>query len=112
MRERAPFQPMPTDGQIRFVDQVVLIRAPFRVSFAYAGHDRQWQPTWHGQSQLPDRIRITVRDGANGQVLAVSAAVLPHINAPAECARAKNPTTCVTAGPTPQQAEKKEEQQL
>src|SRR5690242_16541154 len=27
VRERAPFQPMPTDGQIRFVDQVVLIRA-------------------------------------------------------------------------------------
>jgi general secretion pathway protein J len=112
VRERAPFQPMPTDGQIRFVDQVVLIRAPFRVSFAYAGPDRQWQPTWHGQSQLPDRIRITVRDGATGQVLAVSAAVLPHITAPAECARAKNPTTCVTAGKEPKQAEKKEEQQL
>jgi general secretion pathway protein J len=91
---------------------VVLIRAPFRVSFAYAGPDRQWQPTWHGQSQLPDRIRITVRDGATGQVLAVSAAVLPHITAPAECARAKNPTTCVTAGKEPKQAEKKEEQQL
>lgn len=111
VRERAPFQPMPTDAQIRFVDQVVLIRAPFRVSFAYAGLDRTWQPTWHNQSQLPERIRITVRDGATGQVLAVSAAVLPHINAPAECARAKNPTTCV-AGTRPQQAEKKEEQQL
>lgn len=109
VRERAPFQPMPTDGQIRFVDQVVLIRAPFRVSFAYAGPDRQWQPTWHGQSQLPDRIRIAVRDGATGQMLAVSTAVLPHINAPAECARAKNPTTCV-AGTRPQQAQKEEQQ--
>ena len=112
VRERAPFQPMPTDGQIRFVDQVVLIRAPFRVSFAYAGPDRQWRPTWHSQAQLPDRIRITVRDGGTGQVLAVSAATVPHITAPAECARAKNPTTCVTAGSRPQQAEKKEEQQL
>ena len=110
VRERAPFQPMPTDGQIRFIDQVVLIRAPFRVSFAYAGPDRTWQPTWRGQSQLPERIRITVRDGASGQVLAVSAATVLHITAPAECARAKNPTTCVTAGTRPQQAQKEEQQ--
>ena len=110
VRERAPFQPMPTDGQIRFVDQVVLIRAPFRVSFAYGGPDRQWQPTWRGQAQLPDRIRITVRDAGTGQVLAVSAAAIPHITAPPECARAKNPTTCVTAGTRSQQAQKEEQQ--
>lgn len=110
VRERAPFQPMPTDGQIRFADQVVLIRAPFRVSFAYAGADGQWQPTWRGQAQLPDRVRITVRDGASGQVLAVSAAVVPRITAPAECARAKNPSACVTARTRPQQAEKEEQQ--
>ncbi|MBC9876239.1 general secretion pathway protein GspJ [Bradyrhizobium sp. INPA01-394B] len=110
VRERAPFQPMATGGQIRFVDQVVLIRAPFRVSFAYAGPDRTWQPTWHGQGQLPDRIRITVRDGGTGQMLAVSAAVVPHITAPAECARAKNPTTCVTPASRPQQAQKEEQQ--
>ncbi len=97
VRERAPFQPMPSDGQIRFVDQVVLVRAPFRVSFAYAGPDGQWQPTWRGQPQLPDRVRITVRDSATGQVLAVSGAVVPRITAPAECARAKNPAACVTA---------------
>jgi len=109
VRERAPFQPMPTDGQIRFVDQVVLIRAPYRVSFAYAGPDRIWRPTWRGQGQLPERIRITVRDSASGQVLAVSAATVLHITAPAECARAKNPTTCVT-GPKPQQAQKEEPQ--
>lgn len=109
VRERAPFQPMPTDAQIRFVDQVVLIRAPFRVSFSYAGPDGQWQPVWRGQPQLPDRIRITVRDGASGQVLAVSAAAVPHINAPAECARAKNAATCVARG-RPQQGQKEEQQ--
>ncbi|MGL9620839.1 general secretion pathway protein GspJ [Bradyrhizobium sp. U531] len=109
VRERAPFQPMPSDGQIRFADQVVLIRTPFRVSFAYAGPDGQWQPIWRGQRELPDRIRITVRDGASGQVLAVSAAAVPHITAPAECARAKNPATCVARG-RPQQAEKEEQQ--
>jgi general secretion pathway protein J len=109
VRERAPFQPMPSDGQIRFVDQVVLIRAPFRVSFSYAGADQAWQPTWRGQAQLPERIRVTVRDGVTGQVLAVSAAATLHITAPADCARAKNPAACVTARTKPQQ-EKKEEQ--
>jgi len=88
----------------------VLIRAPFRVSFSYAGPDGQWQPIWRGQPQLPDRIRITVRDGATGQVLAVSAAVVPHITAPAECARAKNPATCVASQNRPQQAQKEEQQ--
>ena len=110
VRERATFQPMPTDGQVRFLDQVVLVRAPFRVSFTYAGPDGRWQPTWRGQTQLPERIRVTVRNSATGQVLAVSGAVIPHITAPAECARAKNPATCVTAGTRPQQPEKQEQQ--
>jgi len=34
VRERAPFAPMASDGQIRFADQVVLIRAPFRHAFS------------------------------------------------------------------------------
>jgi general secretion pathway protein J len=110
VRERAPFQPMPADGQIHFVDQVVLIRAPFRVTFSYAGSDGQWRPTWRGQTQLPERIRIAVRDGATGQVLAVSAATMPHITAPAECARARNAATCLTAGTKPEQAQEEEPQ--
>jgi general secretion pathway protein J len=97
VRERAPFMPMPADAQIRFTDQVVLIRSPFRVTFSYAGPDQVWQPTWRGQAELPDLIRITVRDGATGQVLAVSSAAMVHVNAWAECARAKNPSACLTA---------------
>jgi general secretion pathway protein J len=107
VRERAPFAPMPTDAQIRFADQVVLIRSPFRVTFSYAGPDRVWQTAWRGQKQLPDLIRIAVRDVATGQVLAVSSAAIVHINAPAECARAQNPKDCLTAKPEP---EKKVEQ--
>lgn len=109
VRERAPFAPMPRDAQIRFADQVVLIRSPFRVTFSYAGPDQVWQPNWRGQMQLPDRVRIAVRDGATGQVLAVSSAAIVHISAWAECARAKNPPTCLTARLKPD-AEKKEEQ--
>jgi general secretion pathway protein J len=109
VRERTSFAPMPTDAQIRFADQVVLIRAPFRVTFSYAGPDQIWQPTWRGQMQLPDMIRIAVRDGATGQMLRVSSAAIVHVSAPAECARAKNASACLNARLKPD-AQKKEEQ--
>jgi general secretion pathway protein J len=108
VRERASFAPMPSDTQLRFADQVVLIRSPFRVSFSYAGADRVWQPIWRGQMQLPETIRITVRDAGSGQVLGVSTAAMPRVNAPAECARAKNPAACLTARLKPQ-AQKEEQ---
>jgi general secretion pathway protein J len=113
VRERAPFTPMPPDAQVRFADQVVLIRAPFRVSFSYAGPDQVWQKEWRGQKKLPDMIRISVRDIATGQVLAVSSATNVHVNAPAECARAKNPVQCLAEGLKPdgeKDKDKKEEQ--
>ena len=109
VRERAPFAPMARDAQIRFADQVVLVRAPFRVTFSYAGPDQVWQPEWKGQLQLPEKIRIAVRDGATGQVLGMSSASIVHADAWAECARAKNTTACLTARLKPV-AEKKEEQ--
>jgi general secretion pathway protein J len=108
VRERTPFTPMPADGQIRFADQVVLIRSPFRVAFSYAGPDQVWQPTWRDQAQLPDMIRIAVRDGGTGQVLSVSRAAVVHVNATVECARAGNTTACI-AGLLKQDAGKKEE---
>ena len=109
VRERAPFLPMPRDAQIRFADQVVLIRAPLRVTFSYAGPDQVWQPEWRGQMQLPEKIRIAVRDGTTGQMLGMSSASIVHADAWAECARAKNATACLTARLKPV-AEKKEEQ--
>jgi general secretion pathway protein J len=111
VRERAPFTPRPSDAQIRFADQVVLIRSPFRVTFSYAGPDQVWQPDWRGQMQLPEMVRITVRDGTTGQVLNISSAALVHVNAPAECARAKDASACLTARLKPE-AQKKEEEQL
>jgi general secretion pathway protein J len=109
VRERATFTPRPSDAQIRFADQVVLIRSPLRVTFSYAGPDHVWQPEWRGRMELPDMVRVTVRDGTTGQVLAVSRAATVHVNAPAECVRAKNSTTCLTARLKPA-ADKKEEQ--
>ena len=112
VRERVPFAPMPADAQLRFVDQVVVIRSPFRVSFAYAGPDQVWQKEWSGQKQLPDVIRISVRDIASGRVLAISSAAIVHVNAPAECARAKNPVQCLTAGMKPDSEKDTKEEQL
>jgi len=109
VRERAPFAPMARDAQIRFADQVVLVRSPFRVTFSYAGPDQVWQPEWRGQMQLPEKIRIAVRDGTTGQMLGMSSASIVHADAWAECARAKNATACLTARLKPV-AEKKEEQ--
>jgi general secretion pathway protein J len=109
VRERAPFVPMARDKQIRFADQVVLVRAPFRVTFSYAGPDQVWQPEWRGQMQLPEKIRIAVRNSTTGQVLGMSSASIVHADAWAECARAKNVTTCLAARLKPV-AEKKEEQ--
>ena len=109
VRERSPFRPMPPDAQIRFVDQVVLIRAPFRVSFAYAGPDQVWQPIWRDQMQLPSLVRVSVRDAGTGQLLASSSAAIVHVTAPAECARAKNAAACIAARANPA-ADKKEEQ--
>jgi general secretion pathway protein J len=113
VRERSPFVPAPSDAQIRFADQIVLIRSPFRVTFSYAGPDRVWQPNWRGQMQLPEMVRVAVRDGATGQVLAVSSAAIVHVNAPAECARAKSAAGCLNARLKPDaqsDARKKEEQ--
>ena len=100
---------MARDAQIRFADQVVLVRSPFRVTFSYAGPDQVWQPEWRGQMQLPEKIRIAVRDGTTGQMLGMSSASIVHADAWAECARAKNATACLTARLKPV-AEKKEEQ--
>jgi general secretion pathway protein J len=95
VRSRAAFVPMDSTAQVRLVDPVVLIRSPYRVMFAYAGSDDTWQPTWRNATELPKRVRITVRDGATQQKLAVSTAALVHIDTPAACAREKNVDQCL-----------------
>lgn len=112
VRERTPFAPMPADAQLRFADQVVLIRSPFRVSFSYAGADQVWQREWRAQKQLPAMIRIAVRDIPSGRTLAVSSAAIVHVDAPAECARAKNALQCLNARLKPDGEQDKKEEQL
>ena len=91
VRSRARFVPLP-DGsslseQLHFSDPVVLLRAPFRLSFAYAGPDRIWKGDWRQSDRLPTLIRLTVRDGASGLVLSVSTVTPVHVQVPSDCAR-------------------------
>ena len=68
VRTRAPFTLLPRNAGIadvtNFSDPVVLMRAPYRVIFAYAGPDRIWRNTWRNADELPAAVRVTVRDAA------------------------------------------------
>jgi general secretion pathway protein J len=87
VRTRAGFVPLPQGAspseQLRLTDPVVLLRAPLRLSFAYAGEDRVFHEDWHDADKLPTAIRLTVRDTASEHVLAVSTVTPVHVDAPA-----------------------------
>jgi general secretion pathway protein J len=92
VRSRARFAPLPAGSsfseQLHFGDPVVLLRSPFRLSFAYAGPDRVWQSTWHAADKLPAIIRLTVRDAASERVLSVSTIAPLHVQVPSDCTQA------------------------
>ncbi len=96
IREHAAFVPVDANAQVRFADPTVLLHSPYRVTFAYAGADGTWQPSWRNAALLPARINITVRDAVTQQKLAVSTAALLHVDTPAECVRAQNANQCMT----------------
>jgi general secretion pathway protein J len=87
VRSRAPFAPLQPAAslseQLQFGDPVVLMRAPFRLSFSYAGRDRIWKSNWHDPDKLPAAIMLTVRDAATERVLSVSTVTSIHAEAPA-----------------------------
>ncbi len=86
VRSRAPFGPLPQAAslseQIQFGDPVALFRAPFRLSFSYAGRDRVWKSSWHNADRLPAQVMLTVRDAATERVLSVSTVTSVHADAP------------------------------
>ena len=99
VRSHAPFKPLdpnrPIEAQLYFVDPVVLIRAPFRVSYAFAGADRLWRGSWQEPFQLPAAARIQVRDAPTDKVLAMSTAALMHMDVSAECITQKSVQQCI-----------------
>src|SRR6202171_2485422 len=96
VRTRAPFAPLPPgsslSAQIQLGDPVVLLRAPFRLSFSYAGRDRIWKSSWHEADRLPAAIMLTVRDAVTERVLSVSTVAFIPAEGPAagSCAQPGN----------------------
>ncbi|MCC8936131.1 prepilin-type N-terminal cleavage/methylation domain-containing protein [Bradyrhizobium sp. Arg68] len=91
VRTQARFTPL-ADGlslseQVHFGGPVVLLRAPYRLSFAYAGADRIWKKAWKDADRLPAMIRLTVRDAASERVLSVSTIAPVHIQIPSGCTK-------------------------
>jgi general secretion pathway protein J len=90
VRTRAPFAPFGlgdvSANQLKFTDPVVLLRAPFRVSFSYSSGDGSWLDTWQNAAQLPSAVRFLVRDATTGRTLAISSATIVHVELPADCA--------------------------
>ena len=81
----APTSPKPTGAPaqpIAFGDPVTLVRAPFHITFAYAGPDRVWLPSWKGREELPEAVRISVRDTVANRVLAASTVARVRVTAP------------------------------
>ncbi len=96
-RARAPFRPIGTASAdaFEFSDEIALIRDPLKISFSFAGRDRTWRETWRDSQQLPTAVRLTLRDGASDEILAVSTATLLHVTGPAECVRANSAFGCI-----------------
>jgi general secretion pathway protein J len=68
-----------------FANPVVMTRAPYRVTFSYAGPDRVWRNTWQGQAALPRAVRVLLRDNATSEILAASTSTLINAELPARC---------------------------
>jgi general secretion pathway protein J len=84
-------------GSLNFSDPVVLVRGPYRVSFAYAGRDRVWRNAWHEEKQLPRAIKLTLSDPADRRVLIASTATLVHADIPGGCIHSKSVVECFTS---------------
>jgi general secretion pathway protein J len=100
VRTQAPFALLDAEQKrttTRFTGPITLIRAPYRISFAYAGLDRVWRDEWQRQPLLPRAVRLTVRDTNTQRAIAASTATLLHVEIPADCIAAKSFADCVTS---------------
>jgi general secretion pathway protein J len=102
VRTTAPFVPTSEEfgQQPSFANPVVVIRAPYRVSFAYAGPDLVWRDIWRGAAELPRAVRVRVRDAATSRTLAVSTTAMIRAELPARCVVARTPADCPMLGAT------------
>jgi general secretion pathway protein J len=86
VRTRAPFVLLPTGDlsldPIPFADPVVLLRAPFRITFAYAGPDGKWTSNWRNSGELPAAVRFDVRAAERGFVISTATRIHAEMRAP------------------------------
>ncbi len=98
VRTRARFTPAgPNDKAAllpRLKDPVVLLHAPYRVRFSFAGEDRKWKDEWRDTARLPRAVRLLVRDGASQQILPISTVVTLHVDAPPACQESGKTAGC------------------
>lgn len=98
VRTHARFLPNGRDGasvQPAPANPVVLVRAPYRVTFSYAGPDRVWRNVWRGEAELPKAVRVHLRDATTDRTLTVSTATLVHAEMPADCVLAEVIADCL-----------------
>ena len=86
VRTRAPFVPLATGDlavdPIPFADPVVLLRAPLRIAFSYAGPDGAWGDAWRNSGQLPAAVRFEIRDGDRGPLVSTATRIHAEIKIP------------------------------
>jgi general secretion pathway protein J len=97
IRSRAPLSFALTVARFDDRAPVVLLRAPYRAVFAYAGEDRVWRSSWSKATRLPRSIRITIIDGATGRALTSSTTVTVHVDVPMLCVPARSLDECSAA---------------
>lgn len=98
VREHAPFNAVETGDLIRWRDPVVLVRAPYRVSFSFAGAAMEFQKEWKDAPELPRAVRIDVRDATNDRSLPLSTTVAVRVTLRPDCVRAKSISDCIASG--------------
>ncbi len=94
-RSTAPFAPRSAQaGPPPFAEPVELLRSPYRVSFSYAGRDSLWRSDWRDADELPQAVRLVVRDTGTGRTLSVSTATVIRAELPVECVTDENRPGC------------------
>jgi general secretion pathway protein J len=103
VRSTAAFAPsdpsLPAPPLLNFADPVPLLRAPYRLTFAYAARDGAWRDSWRGEIGLPAIIRMSIRDAASERSLPISTTAIIHVNMAAACVGVKAGSECGTAKP-------------
>ncbi len=105
VRMRAPFVLLragdPRADQIPFADPVVLLRMPYRISFAYAGVEGKWGGRWLNSGELPASVRFDIRDVERGTVISSAARIHVEKGAPRPDSSTQQEATPAQSGKGP-----------